>query len=183
MANIQYDERKLGELILYVSRKSADDPDFGATKLNKILYFADFLAYGYWGVPITGAEYQHLPQGPAPRRLIPVRDQLVSEGALAIQEVQVLGGWTQKRTVYLREPNLESFRGREIALVDQVIDALRGVNATQASFLSHAEVGWKATRDGQTIEYDTVFLSDKPLSEVETRRVLQMQHAPQALSA
>jgi hypothetical protein len=160
-------DEKLGELILYISQKSAFDEYFGATKLNKVLYFSDFIAYRNWDKPITGAEYFHLPQGPAPRRLVPVRSKLIAEEALIIQPVVLVQGWTQHRPVNLREPDLEIFSAREIALVDQVIDKLRGVTATGVSNLSHLELGWKLTRPGETIEYGTVFLSDAPLSNNE----------------
>jgi hypothetical protein len=164
---VQDSDVKLGELILYISQKSAFDEYFGATKLNKILYFSDFIAYRNWDKPITGAEYFHLPQGPAPRRLVPVRRQLIREEALVIQKIQTVGGWTQLRPVSLREANLDLFSAREIALVDEVIDKLRGITATGASNLSHLEFGWKLTRENETIEYGTVFLSDAPLSPAE----------------
>jgi len=38
----EIDERKFKELILYVADKCSDDPDFGAVKLNKILFYSDF---------------------------------------------------------------------------------------------------------------------------------------------
>lgn len=38
-------DRRLAELILYIAEKCERDPNFGATKLNKILTFADFSAY------------------------------------------------------------------------------------------------------------------------------------------
>ena len=34
---------KFRELILYIAQESEGDPNFGATKLNKILFFCDFL--------------------------------------------------------------------------------------------------------------------------------------------
>ena len=37
--------RLLGELILYIAERCAEDPIFGAVKLNKLLWRADFLAY------------------------------------------------------------------------------------------------------------------------------------------
>ena len=41
-AHTQGDERKLRELILYISQRCANDPTFGAIKLNKTLCFSDF---------------------------------------------------------------------------------------------------------------------------------------------
>src|SRR5262249_46300153 len=104
-------EEKLGELILYISQKSATDPKFGSIKLTKILYLCDFLGFGGWGEPITGVEYQHLPKGAAPRRLLPIRDELRERGDLVIQEVSLRSGNTQHRPVNLRPPKLEMFTG------------------------------------------------------------------------
>jgi hypothetical protein len=36
------DDEKLRELILYVSTLSENDPNFGAAKLNKLLFYTDF---------------------------------------------------------------------------------------------------------------------------------------------
>lgn len=168
--DIQENERKFAELILYISQKSAHDFYFGATKLNKILYLSDFRAFGMWGKPITGAEYQHLKQGPAPRRLKPVRAALEEDESLAIQPVSFPDGKIQHRTVNLREPDLWLFEAREIALVDSVIDELRSLSATEASNMTHQFVGWLMTDEGETIEYATIFLSAEPLSLAETKR-------------
>ncbi len=45
----EYDERKLKEFILYVADRCEADPTFGAVKLNKILFYADFLAFASTG--------------------------------------------------------------------------------------------------------------------------------------
>ena len=164
------DERKLRELILYISQKCATDPTFGATKLNKILFFADFLAYANLGKAITNFDYQKLPQGPAPRRLVPVRDQMIADGELVIQQVRLLRGNVQKRTVNLRPPDLTIFSGDEIALVDEVIEALEGAKAEAVSELTHRMLGWKLVDEGESIPYNTIFLSNEPLTEAETQR-------------
>ena len=164
------DERKLRELILYISQKCATDPTFGATKLNKILFFADFLAYANLGKAITNFDYQKLPQGPAPRRLVPVRDQMIADGELVIQQVRLLRGNVQKRTVNLRPPDLAIFSGDEIALVDEVIEALEGAKAEAVSELTHRMLGWKLVDEGESIPYNTIFLSNEPLTEAEIQR-------------
>ncbi len=57
---IVVDRTKLGELMLFISKRTAEDRRFGATKLNKVLFFSDFLAYRLLGDPITGAQYRKL---------------------------------------------------------------------------------------------------------------------------
>lgn len=169
------DERKLAELILYISQKCANDPTFGATKLNKILCYSDFLFYAYNDRGITNVEYQKLPNGPAPRRLIPVRDKLIKNGDLGIQEVPLKNGQTQKRTVNLRNPNLDLFTGTEIAIVDRMIESMQGVTAEDVSEMSHSLVGWMAVDEGETIPYNTIYFANPPLSEAEIHRARELK--------
>ncbi len=177
MANLVADERKLAELILYISEKCANDPTFGATKLNKILCFSDFLFYAYNDRGITNVEYQKLPNGPAPRRLIPVRDELINNGELALQEVVLKSGLSQRRTVNLRRPNLEIFSGTEIAMVDRVIESMQDVTADQASELSHNLVGWLVAEDGETIPYNTIYFANPPITEDEANYIRAVKEA------
>jgi Protein of unknown function (DUF4065) len=162
------------ELILYISQKCANDPRFGATKLNKILYFSDIACYGHYGEPLTGMEYQKLPNGPAPTKFVPIRNKMQQEGCLGLQQVPLRNGNIQVRTVNLRPPNLDVFTAKQIALVDAVIDALATDTAKDVSDLSHRMLGWKLARDRETIPYSTVFLSDDPLDEVDLQRGVEV---------
>ena len=159
-------DKKLAELILYISEKSESDPRFGAVKLNKILFFSDAIAYGKMGAAITGQEYQRLPWGPAPRRLLPVRDQLRADEELAIRKTDRFGQ-EQDRTIALRPADLDAFSGAEIAIVDEVIQALWDRNAAEVSDLSHRVRGWQLASEGETIPYESIFLSDRPLTDAE----------------
>jgi hypothetical protein len=161
---------KFKELVLYISQKCANDPKFGSTKLNEILYFSDFLHHAQYGEPITGVEYQKLPNGPAPRRFLPVRDRMIADRELGIQEVRLGNGYCQKRTVNLREPNLGVFTPQEVALIDSVIEALANANAGTVSDLSHSMEGWIVAREGETIPYSTVFLTAEGLDEIDIIR-------------
>jgi hypothetical protein len=170
----QEDERRFKELILYISQKCAHDKKFGSTKLNKILFYSDFLAYGNLGEPITGFEYQRLEQGPAPRKLLPIRKAMIKRGELGLQEVRLQGAKAQIRTVNLRSPDLKVFTASQIAIVDSVIEALRDADADAVSELSHRMAGWKAAHFKETIPYETVFISADPPTEADTQRGLEI---------
>lgn len=175
MANVRKpNERKLAELILYISQKCANDPTFGAVKLNKILCYSDFLFYAYHDRGITDVEYQKLPNGPAPRRLLPVRNRMIQKRDLALQDVVLKSGHVQKRTVNLRQPNLSLFTGEEIALVDRVIESSKEVPSGIVSEYSHNLVGWLVVDEGETIPYDTIFFANPPLSEDEAYRAKEL---------
>jgi hypothetical protein len=164
------DEEKLGELIVYISKKSSGDPCFGATKLNKLLYFSDFLAFGNLGNPITSAEYRHLKNGPAPRYLEEVRDHLVKTSAIRLETRLLKQDRKQVRTIALRQPNLSKFKKEELELVNDLIKLHWDRTSDEISEASHNYVGWKMTKEGETIPYESIFLSDAPLTLEEIYR-------------
>jgi hypothetical protein len=166
----KFQAEKFKELVLYVAGKSIEDSRFGATKLNKILFFSDFIAYAQYGEPITGARYQRLPRGPAPRELLPMQAEM-EEASEAVIVSQKRFNFIQKRLFALRDPDLSSFSAQEIALVDGVIDGLRGFDATNISALSHlVAVGWQLADEGDDIPYESVFISNQPPTPADVRR-------------
>lgn len=173
-----FDSLRFKELMLYVSERMFDDPSFGAVKLNKVLYFSDFIAYSSLGHPITGATYQKLKNGPAPRQLLPAQRELEEEDAAELVESAYFGGYTQKRLIPQRKADLSSFSAEEISLVDEVIEDLRGHSASEVSELSHRAVGWQIAEIGEDIPYETALLSDDPLTmeDVERAKELASEH-------
>jgi hypothetical protein len=165
-----YSKEKFRELVLYIAEKSSDDAAFGATKLNKILFWSDFLAYANLGEPITGATYQRLDRGPAPRQLLPVQRELLDEKRIRIERRQRFS-YVQKRIVPCDEPNLDLFDADEIALVDEIIEVLRDQSATDVSAISHSlSAGWQIADPFEDIPYSSVFLSAGPPSELDLER-------------
>lgn len=160
-------ERKLAELILYVSAKCADDANFGAVKLNKILFQADSAAYVLLGKPITEADYAKHEHGPCPRNLIQIRDALEQAREIAVQrELRYLpSGWVDNmpmtRVVPLRDPDLTLFSSEEIALVGAVIDSNRGLSGRDLSEWTHGLPGWLTAEMFETISLDTIFVSNR----------------------
>lgn len=171
-----YDEAKFRELVLYVADKMQDAPWYGATVLNKVLFFADFYHYADYGKPITGAVYHRLDFGPAPKRLLPVRDELIASGRAVMRE-RSIGARQQQRLEAVAKPDLARFSAVEIKTVDEVIELLRGHTASTVSEVSHLMNGWKLAAHKETIPYETVFLSstrvtDKDRAAAEGLRAL-----------
>ena len=164
---------RLAELILYVSKKCQGHTEFGATKLNKILWFSDFLAYQRFGKPITGSEYMKLEHGPAPRRLLPVREKLIKKDKRAsLQNLAVLGG-TQQRLIAIDDPDLNNFSAGEIDLVNEIINLFKDVTAVIISEVSHNRI-WRIAGDEESIPYEAVFVSDDNPTEFDTMRAQEL---------
>src|SRR5437899_1554037 len=122
---------KFRELVVYIARQSERDPRFGAVKLNKILYYADFAAHRQLGRSITGDEYQNLGEGPAPRHLLEVRDSLIRDGSVTVESKQHYGRM-QARIVASREPVPTSLPPEEKRIIDRVLDELWPLNGSEA---------------------------------------------------
>jgi hypothetical protein len=170
---VNHSDEKLGELILYIAKKSQNDPHFGATKLNKILFFSDFYNYANHNAPITGVEYMRLGAGPVPKPLVPVRQKLIAKKAIAIQELAVADGYNQKKVVALREPDLSIFSAQEIEIVNMIMETLKDSNASEVSELSHGKA-WQAAKDRESIPYEAFWISDEPISACDKSITLQL---------
>ena len=165
-----YDERKLTELIVHVAGRLADDRAGGSTKLNKVLFFADFTHVRRHRAPITGADYQHLAHGPAPRRLLPIRARLIAAGEAELVEEDFLGR-SQHRLVARRPADLSVFTEAELETIDAVLEDLAGMTAGQVSALSHEEAAWKHTSDGESIPYELAFVPQEQVITPTARRL------------
>jgi Protein of unknown function (DUF4065) len=168
MVAMEPDEEKLAELVLYVAREIESDPTGGATKINKILYNAEFSHVRAHGVPITGAPYQKLTNGPAPRRLVPIRDRLIGEGSAELRKDDYFG-YPLDRLVPLRDVHTEMFEESELRMTDQIIKALWGKSASEVSRMSHEEPGWKMVDEGEDIPYSSAFLAKRVVLTNEIR--------------
>lgn len=166
MANWDYDSAKFNELILYIVDRCADDPYFGDTHLNKVLFFSDAFALQHLGEPITGARYQKLEFGPAAVALLPARRELE-----AAHDVEVtMDGW-RRMTRALRDPDTDLFTDDELELVDQVIELVKGKRAKTVSEESHLNSpGWNLVDENEDIPLESQLISrEKPPSEVLER--------------
>lgn len=163
------DEKKLRELIVYLANACAADETFGAMKLNKLLFLSDFLAYGTHGKPITGVDYMKLENGPVPRRLLPIREEMENDGDIAIEKRQYYGMPNpQTRIIARRNADVSLLEKEEIALVDDLIRSTWGASGTKVSELTHGYRAWLMTRQiKDSIPYEAVFLSDEPPTEYE----------------
>ncbi len=170
--SITFERRKFRELILYIAQQTADDPWFGDTHLNKALYWADAKSYVRLGRPMTGARYFKLQFGPGARALKPVREELVREGLVEIQERQ-----TRKTLPRKRPADTSLFSEEELALVDEVIAWLGGQTAGQVRDVSHEEsAGWRLVGMKEDIPYYTALISSEMPSEATVAQARERAH-------
>lgn len=166
-------DRKLSEAILYIANHCAGDQFFGAVKLNKILFFADFFSYVRHGAPVTGAEYMKLHNGPVPKRFMPVKEALVAQGRARVEHRPLINGAIQKRLIPLDKPDVSVFTAQNIEIIHEVIEFLHSASATDVSEMSH-DRAWRVANLRETIPYETAFVSDQIPAEEQLSRAMEL---------
>ncbi len=144
-----FDRDKFKNLVHYVIWKAGGNDGFGATKLYKVLWFAEARAYVLRRQPITGATYIREEHGPVPKLGRQIRAELESEGR--ISEIKSNRGgydqWTFKSLVappkFLSEPDRTD--------VDYWIKHVdENHSAASISEESH-DYGWEIAKQGEEI--------------------------------
>jgi hypothetical protein len=165
-------QRRLREAVLYVSRQCETAQYFGLVKLNKIIWRADFDGFVQRGQPVTGRQYQRLPQGPAPVEMFPVLNELQAEGLLRIQR-ESIGEYEQQRLIALAQPVLTLFSAGDLQCLDRAIALYWDKTGKETSDRSHG-VAWRTRADGEPIPYETAYLSDEPVGRGQRARLLKL---------
>lgn len=155
--------QKFKNLILYILEKCAGKPNIGETVLYKLLYFSDFNYYELYEEHLSGATYRKLPNGPVPLSVDVVLKNMVDNEELQLFKTKYLG-YTQKRYMPLVSADLRLFNGAEKEVIDNVVDLLSNMSATDISHYSHEDMPWKASKDMEEIDYELAFYRTAPYS-------------------
>lgn len=158
------DRQKLKALVHYVCHKVRDPSKLGKTKLNKVLFYADFQSFLDTGESMTGETYVKFQHGPVSEHIQEIIAELEDEGTLATRETKH-HGYQKKEYVALKEPDLSLFAGQEISVADDVIDDVcREHTAASISEFSHNHI-WEAAEIGEEIPYGAALVYQ--LGEIE----------------
>jgi len=122
------------------------------TKLNKLLFYADFKHFKEYSVSITGARYVHLQYGPVPDNYDYYFAELSRERYLDIEE-EVMGEYTGFKCAARVEPDLNAFDQSEREVLKQVADYFEDFGSATIMKFSHEEAAYVSTIEGETISY------------------------------
>lgn len=127
------------------------------TKLNKLLFYADFLHFKEYTISITGSRYAHLPYGPAPDQYqhyiaaLHHEEQVIDieERVFNVGSDEYAGEFITAR----EEPDLSLFSTSELKVLAMVKERFSGMTAREISDRSHEEEGYQQTANGDLISY------------------------------
>ena len=147
---------KFREVLLYILNKVGSKPNVGETVLYKILYFIDFDFYEKYEEQLIGATYIKNNYGPTPVEFKKIVDKMIDDGEI-IKVKSIYFEYPQTKYLPVRKADLTKFKANEIELIDDILNRLSDMNASQISEYSHNDVPWMTTENQGTIEYESVF--------------------------
>jgi len=154
--------KKFKEVLLYILNKIGSKPNIGETVLYKILYFIDFDFYEKYEEQLIGATYIKNHFGPTPKEFVKIVKEMEEKELIKIKNEYFR--YPQTKYLPLRKPDLKILQAHELEIIDEVINRLSEMNATQISEYSHGDVPWLTTENGKIIDYESVFYRTAPYS-------------------
>ena len=131
---------KISNMIMYFADKLCPTE----TKMNKLLFYSDFLNYKKTAYSISGANYMAHNYGPVPVRYGGIFDYISNKDYVYLNFEDFGNGYIGK-CIY-KSPNNdfnpELFSSVELESLNTVVETFRGCTATQIMNKSHDEKAW-----------------------------------------
>ncbi len=125
------------------------------TKMNKLLFYADFLCYRRKGYGITGLEYSALPYGPVPENWGRVYDSIPGIRMDEYVFPDMTSGIELNSDT---KPDMEVFDETEVNVLKDVAERFKDTKAGEISQISHKEKGWLDNHGSKrSIDYSYAF--------------------------
>lgn len=141
------DFERLREMIVFFAQEI---PCF-KTKMNKLLFYADFGMFKSHGQSISGSVYKAIPYGPVPYSFESIFEQLATKDVIDMDYEDLPNGGQKQ---YLRGRKDWPFRKdlfseAEISMLHQVRDLFNRTNAKDIVDISHQEAGWLENQESK----------------------------------
>lgn len=128
------------------------------TKLNKLLWYVDFLSFRRYSVPITGNSYTSFKFGPVFDDYDLILGVMEKEGLLIREEVSFPDGTVSDLLKTVQKDVDKSLTEKEKEIISLVVKKFKDFNCKRISDYSHKEIPYKKTSMGKKISYT---LADK----------------------
>ncbi|MBP1672883.1 MAG: hypothetical protein H6Q25_698 [Bacteroidetes bacterium] len=147
---------KFTEMIVFFSEKLEPYK----TKMNKLLFYADFLMFKQSCFSISGMRYKAIDMGPVPNNFQSIFEYLANNKEIDIDTTEFPTGYTGEK-FKIRENrsfNAELFSSKELETLEKVASAFKSTSTHNMIELSHLEEAWKKNEKGKSeISYEYAF--------------------------
>lgn len=165
--NSTFNRPKFKALVHYICSRCQDEPSrLGATKLNKVLWYAETGHFLKSGKPLTGARYVKRQHGPVPAAIPAIVEELSAEKKIFVKEAPFYG-YDKKEYLTLEEPDdIDSyFSASDIRDIDRIIDAVCDSHTAKSISLKTHNEPWHMAEIGEDLPLFTVLARPGELTE------------------
>ncbi len=113
------------------------------TRLNKLLFYADFHHFKQTGSSISGCSYRAIPYGPVPSHFHELFGMLENQGVLRIEEELFPSGHVGERFLQNLDTDLTLFSESELQTMNKVASGFQSLRTKELIHMSHMEDAWK----------------------------------------
>ncbi len=147
---------KFTEMIVYFSEQLAPYK----TKMNKLLFYSDFLMFKQSCFSISGMRYKALEMGPVPNNFQSIFEYLSNNEVIEICTTEFPGGYTgeQFKARSERPVNTALFSEEELKVLETIVKVFKTSDTCDIIEISHQEEAWlKNFKDKSIISYEYGF--------------------------
>ena len=142
---------RLKNLLLYVLNQMGETFQ---TKMNKVLFYIDFLSFRERGMAISGLAYQAIEFGPVPQRW----DRVYSAFDEVQEQLRLVQGQECMSLLAGCEADMSGFSEAEMAVIDAVCGKMKKMTSRAATKMSHDEPVWNDhVGKAETIPFSEAF--------------------------
>lgn len=147
----QFDLVKIANVVLFFASNISN---LWKTKLNKLLFYSDFMCFNKLTVSMTGLEYLKFDYGPVPKDYDALITFLKMLDFVNIQPTQSYGGLYGDIIKPLGEYDPDLFNEHELEILDVVRKRFSEFSSREISEYSHQEKAWIDTPFYEMISYE-----------------------------
>jgi len=140
---------KFTEMVIYFTEKLQP----WKTKLNKLLFYADFVMYGKTGFSVSGTQYRAIPMGPVPNNFQSIFEYLSNNNDIDIYYTIFPDGNTgeQFKPNPQRSFNPEILSEQELIVLEEIAERFKTTTTNEIIDISHKEKAWIENEKGKNI--------------------------------
>jgi len=143
------DLEKFTEMVVFFTEKLQP----WKTKLNKLLFYADFGTHKQSGYSISGVQYRAIPMGPVPNNFNSIFEYLANNNDVDVYYTTFPDGGIGEQFIpnSKREFNSELFTENELQILENIAERFKNTTTDEIIEISHKEKAWKENIDGKKI--------------------------------
>ncbi|MFA6534179.1 MAG: Panacea domain-containing protein [Patescibacteria group bacterium] len=147
------DERVYNNAVLYFI-KYCNNQYLHATKLNKLLYYLDFIYFRDHKKTVTGDVYIHQGYGPVPSRIDEILSKLKTEGAIDTKSVNYMDGEMISFEIKdVKNFDESVFSVNQKKLLKQICDEFGNWPTEKIVAQTHLEAPWFYSKPYEVVDY------------------------------